>query len=157
MKENKMKTAKDILNEKGNELICVDENATIFEALEIMAENKIGAILVKKEGKIAGIWTERDLTRNSLVDGFDVKGAKIKDYMVTNLKSVPAEDTAYQMMDHFLGLRLRHLLIVENEEYIGMLSAGDVMRAALNEKDKELKELNTILSWEYYENWQWRK
>jgi signal-transduction protein with cAMP-binding, CBS, and nucleotidyltransferase domain len=157
MKENKMKTAKDILNEKGNELICVDENATIFEALEIMAENKIGAILVKKEGKIAGIWTERDLTRNSLVDGFDVKGAKIKDYMVTNLKSVPAEDTAYQMMDHFLGLRLRHLLIEENEEYIGMLSAGDVMRAALNEKDKELKELNTILSWEYYENWQWRK
>ncbi len=152
-----MKTAEDILKEKGTELICVDEDTTISGALSVMLENNVGAMLVKKEGNIIGIWTERDLMRNTLIEGFDAKTAKIKDYMITDLVSAPATDTVYQLMDKFLGRRLRHLLIEKDEKYIGMLSTGDAIKSALNEKNKELKELNTILSWEYYENWQWDK
>ena len=153
-----MKTADDILKEKGTDLICVDENATIADALSVMIENKIGSILVKREGKIVGIWTERDLLRNTLENGFDHKTAIVKDYMSTDLISASAQDSVYLLMDKFLGLRLRHLLICHEEDsYTGMLSTGDIIKAALNEKSTELKELNKILSWEYYENWMWKK
>jgi signal-transduction protein with cAMP-binding, CBS, and nucleotidyltransferase domain len=150
-----MKNAEDILKEKGMDLIFVDESSTIEEALRKMVENKIGAILVKSGGKISGIWTERDLMRNTLLQGFDAGTAKIKDYMVTGLISAPANCSVYMLMDKFLGLRLRHLLIEKDGEYVGMLSTGDVIKATLNEKNKDLKELNAILSWEYYENWRW--
>lgn len=150
-----MKNAEDILKEKGRDLICVNDDSTIDKALEVMLEHKIGSILVKVNGRIEGIWTERDLMRNSMMDGFDVKTAKIKDYMVTGLHSAPADSSVLMLMDKFLGLRLRHLLIEKNGEYIGMLSTGDVIKATLNEKNRELKELNAILSWEYYENWRW--
>ena len=60
-------------------------------------------------------------------------------------------------MDKFLGKHMRHLLIEKNGEYIGILSIGDVMRATMLEKDEELKRLNAIVSWEYYENWKWER
>ena len=151
-----MKTAGDILKEKGSELICVDEGSTIYEALNLMVEKKIGAILINRGEKIVGIWTERDLMRNTLDNGFNPKTAKIKDYMITGLKSALAEDSVLILMDKFLGLRLRHLLIKENGKYIGMLSTGDAIKATLNEKNRELKELNSMLGWEYYENWRWK-
>lgn len=150
-----MKNAEDILREKGRELICVDDNSTIEEALGVMLENKIGSILVKVNGRIEGIWTERDLMKNTMMDGFDKKTARIKDHMVTGLHSAPADCSVLMLMDKFLGLRLRHLLVEKDGEYIGMLSTGDAIKATLNEKNKELKELNAILSWEYYENWRW--
>jgi signal-transduction protein with cAMP-binding, CBS, and nucleotidyltransferase domain len=151
-----MKTAEDIIKEKGTDLVCVDEESTIYDALTTMVEKKIGAILVKRNDKIVGIWTERDLMQNSITEGFNPKTAKIKDYMVTDLISTTGEETIYELMDKFLGLRLRHLLIQKDDHYVGMLSSGDAIRATLNEKNRELKELNKILSWEYYENWQWK-
>jgi hypothetical protein len=56
-------------------------------------------------------------------------------------------------MDKFLGLRLRHLLIKKGEEYIGLLSIGDVIKASLQEKTREFEELHAVISWEYYEEW----
>ena len=152
-----MKTAEDILNEKGRELICAAEDATVSEALKTMLENKIGSILVKREDQIVGIWTERDLMNNTLADDFDPNTARLKDHMVTNLRSASAGDSLYLLMDKFLGMRLRHLLIEKEGKYIGLLSSGDVIKAELNERTKELKNLNTMVSWEYYENWKWKK
>jgi signal-transduction protein with cAMP-binding, CBS, and nucleotidyltransferase domain len=77
--------------------------------------------------------------------------------MSTGLKSATHTDTVYMLKDKFLGLRLRHLLIEKEGKYIGLLSTGDIIKASLREKDLELKDLNAIVSWEYYENWRWRK
>lgn len=151
-----MKLAEDILNEKGKELISVPEDTTISKALEVMIENKIGAILVRRDENIVGIWTERDLMRNTVSGGFDPATAIIKDYMVTGLISAPASDDVYHLMDKFLGLRLRHLLIEKDGNYIGLLTTGDAIKATLHQKNKELKDMNEMLSWEYYENWRWK-
>lgn len=151
-----MKTAEDILREKNRELVCVAPDATIHDALKVMIENNIGAILIKETDRIIGIWTERDLMKNSVQPGFDPVKARIGDYMVTGLKSAPHTDTIIMLMDKFLGIRLRHLLIEKDGQYIGMLSTGDVIKASLMEKEQELKELNAIFSWEYYDNWRWR-
>ena len=75
--------------------------------------------------------------------------------MSTELRKAPHDDTVYSMMDKFLGLRMRHLLIEKDGAVIGMLSAGDVSRASLALKNEELKELNAYVSWEYYDNWRW--
>ena len=152
-----MKTAEETLKEKGEQLISVTPETTINEALRVMIENQIGAILIKEGDKIVGIWTERDLIRNTTTAGFDPKIIPIRDYMTTGLKSAPHTDSVYMLKDKFLGLRLRHLLIEKEGDYIGLLSVGDVIKASLIEKDLELKKLNAIMSWEYYENWRWRK
>ena len=151
-----MKTAEQMINEKGNHLISVSPNTSVYDALRLMIEKQIGAILVKKGDEIVGIWTERDLMRNTVTAGFDAQKAKIGDYMTTGLKSAPASDTVYMLKDKFLGLKLRHLLIEKEGKYIGLLSIGDVIKASIQEKDQELKNLNAMVSWEYYENWRWK-
>ena len=152
-----MKTAWEILEEKDDAMFSVSPQTTIFDALKIMVEKNIGAILIKDEDKIVGIWTERDLMRNVTIPEFDLKSAKISDYMTKELMATPYTATAYNLKDIFLGKRLRHLLIEKDGKYIGLLSAGDVMRASLQEKDQELSGLNAIMNWDYYENWKWRK
>ena len=152
-----MKTAEDILLEKSRDIICVTPDATIHEALTIMTKNKIGSIIVMEGGNIVGIWTERNLLSNTMIEGFDIKEARIADYMTTRLFSAPYTASVYQLLDIFLGRRLRHLLIEKDQEYIGFLSIGDVVKASLQEKAEELDALKAIFNWEYYEDWKWKK
>ena len=152
-----MKTAEQMLSEKSLGMITVSKDATVNDAIKIMNENKIGAILVKDGEEIVGIWTERDLLRNALDDSFDRKTVKIGEVMTTGLKSAQHDETLYQLQDKFLGMRLRHLMIEKDGKYIGMISTGDVMKTVLNDKEKELKALNEMTSWEYYDNWRWKK
>lgn len=153
-----MKTAQDLLNEK--EVCCVSVNveSSVHDALLKMSANNIGAMLVEDDaGTIIGIYTERDLLKNSATEGFDPNKAMIKDYMSKNLVKVTNDTSIYQMMDIFLGRRLRHLLVEKDGEFIGLLSTGDVVKANLMEKSQELQELNKIVSFDYYSNWQWKK
>lgn len=152
-----MLTAGEILENKGGKIISVDIEATVADALHIMIENKIGAILITNGEEIKGIWTERDLMKNVVTEGFYSKTSKIKDYMTTNLISSPYTASLYQLMDKCLGRRLRHLLIEKDGKYIGLLSAGDITRAHLMKKSSELEELNKMANWDYYENWKFSK
>ena len=151
-----MKTANDMIQAKGSELLCVPEGTTVWDALSKMNARKVGAILITRNAKPVGIWTERDLLRNVLDDAFDLKKSLIDDYMTQELITAPHTDTVYNLMDKFLGLRVRHLLIDQDGEIIGMVSGGDVMKASIQEKDGELKQLNTMVGWDYYENWCWK-
>lgn len=148
-----IKTAKDILKEKGGHLVTVTSNATVHQALTVMTQNKVGAIVIVNDEKIVGIWTERDLMFRALEDGFNPKTAKLSDNMSVDLISANVDEQAFQLYDKFLGRRIRHLLIEEDGEYIGLLSVGDVMKANLQQKSEEFKELNHMVSLEYYENW----
>jgi signal-transduction protein with cAMP-binding, CBS, and nucleotidyltransferase domain len=152
-----MLTAGDILQNKGEEIIFVNIDSTVADALHKMIEFKIGAILVKEGDEIKGIWTERDLMKNVITEGFYSKTTKIKDVMTTNLISSPDTASLYQLMDKCLGRRLRHLLIEKDGKFIGILSAGDITRAHLMKKSSELEELNKMANWDYYENWKFSK
>lgn len=152
-----MQTAADILMEKDREMISVSPDTTIMDALKVMIEFRIGAIIVKDGDTLVGIWTERDLMRNVLTDGFDVNTARIGDFMTKRLFSVQHTASVYSLQDQFLGKRLRHLLVEKEGELIGILSAGDVMKATLTEKSQELEALNASIKWDYYEDWKWKK
>ncbi|MDZ7370596.1 MAG: CBS domain-containing protein [candidate division KSB1 bacterium] len=152
-----MRTAEDIIRQKGGEIHAVPVDATLYEAVAVMVEKKIGAVLVREGDKMVGIWTERDLLRGSLQEGFDLRRELISRHMSKPLITVPHTDTIYRLMDKILGLRLRHLPVEKEGKIIGVLSSGDVIRAALLEKTREYEELNKMLGWEYYENWRWKK
>ncbi len=151
-----MRTAEDILKVKGSEMIAVSPCTTVADTLRTMTEHHIGAIVVKDKDNLVGIWTERDLMRNTLAEAFDPNTDEISKYMVTGLKFASHDDSVYQLQDKFLGMRLRHLLIRKKRECIGIISSGDVMRMLLNDMEEQLDEAKTIASWEYYENWRWR-
>ena len=151
-----MKTAEDIVMEKGGKIISVPQETTIREALQFMIEKKVGAVIVTKGENPVGIWTSRDLMRNAVLKGFDPSTNPIKDHMQSPIRSAPHTDTAFNLMDKFLGLRINHLLVEKEGAYIGMLSSGDVMKATIQEKTDELNRLNKMVGWEYYEEWQWR-
>ena len=151
-----METAKEMLGDKAGGLVTVPAGTTVYNTLKIMNEQRVGAILVTRDKKVVGIWTERDLMRNAITEGFDAKSGLIDDYMTTELVAAPHTDTVYNLMDKFLGRRIRHLLIEEEGEFIGLLSGGDVMKCVIHEKDAELRQLNSMVSWDYYENWKWQ-
>ena len=124
-----MKTAEDILNEKNKDMICVTPDTSIYDAARTMVVHNIGAVIVKKDEVIHGIYTERDFLHDSVKEGCDLKKAPIKDYMTCNIIFASHDDPLYKLQDMMLGMRIRHLLIQKNEKYIGLLSAGDVTRA----------------------------
>lgn len=152
-------TAGEILEERGQEekAIGVPPDTTIREALRLMLEKKIGSILVMEGEEVKGIWTERDLMCNTMSPDFDPGTAKIVDHMSANLHYAAWEDTVLQLIDKFFGYRIRHLLIKKEGKFAGLLSAGAVIRAGLSERTRQFKELNTMVSWEFYEDWKWSK
>jgi len=148
-----MKTAADILEDKKRDIVSISWDQTVFQACRKMVKNKIGAILVTKADEFVGIWSERDLLRNIISEGFDPKKAKVGDYMTSPLHTASHSTRIYKLEEMFLGLFLRHILIEKDGEHIGLLSIGDVLRAGLLEKDRQFKEINDFVSWDYYENW----
>jgi CBS domain-containing protein len=153
-----MKTAEEILGDKIKaKLVSVAPDATLAGAIGVMVEANIGAILVEENGEIVGIWSERDLLRLSNQSGFDPKDTLIRDHMKTNLYCASHDTPLIKLEEMFLGLFIRHILVKRGDKTIGVLSIGDVMRTSLLEKDGQIKELNSIASWQYYENWGWDK
>ena len=104
-----------------------------------------------------GIWTERDLLNTIIPSKLDLQTAKIADHMKTHLIFAQHDETIMQLIDKFLGLRLRHLLIQRDGRCIGMLSSGDVMRAALQQQTEELERMRDIIKLEFYDQWRWNK
>ncbi|MCK9484920.1 MAG: CBS domain-containing protein [Candidatus Marinimicrobia bacterium] len=148
-----MQQAIDIILEKDRPMISVPPETTIYNALKIMVENQIGAIVITEQDKVVGIWTERDLLNNSAQPDFNPQTALIGDYMQTQLKTVNYDEPIFKLQDRILGMYVRHLFVVQDDEIIGLLSAGDITRACLLERTKELENI----SWEYYENWRWER
>lgn len=152
-----MKTAEEMVKEKGGEIISVSPDTTIQDTLRVMLQHRIGAILVKDGDSLVGIWTERDLMSDTLKPGFDPATELVKDHMTTGLQFARHDESAFDLFDKFLGIRLRHLLIEKDGQYIGLVSTGDVIRTCLNERTTKLEELNAMVSWEYYEDWKWHR
>jgi len=150
-----MKTAGEILKEKKREMVCISSDKTIRDAIRLMNDNNIGAILVKKKDQIVGIWTERDLLHNMNLPEFNPDTDLIGDHMTTGLHKISNDTSILKINEMFLGLFIRHILVEKDGIYIGVLSIGDVLRASLIEQDRHIKSLNKIAGWEYYENWGW--
>jgi CBS domain-containing protein len=152
-----MLTAETILGLAQRKLIKVSEHTKIADVLKLIIDNKCGEACVVRGADIVGFWSERDLMRNMLTPGFSIETSVIGDYMVTELYTVPHTATLEQMEDRCVGLFIRHLFVEKEGRIIGMVTSWDMMIANLNIKSDEVKNLKSYVSFEYYENWRWKK
>ncbi|WP_410500073.1 CBS domain-containing protein [Chitinibacter sp. S2-10] len=137
-----MKTARQLLGEKAERsTISVSPNATVYQALQIMADNNIGAILVMDGDRLVGIFSERDYARKVVLMGKTSAGTPISEIMTHKLVCVPP--TA--LVDDCLGLitekRIRHLPVIEGDKVIGILSIGDLVREKIADQEFTIDQM----------------
>ena len=118
---------------------------TVLQAIKVMAEAHIGALLVTEGGKIVGIYTERDYLYKGETEGRAAKDTKIKDVMVAKMITVTMDTTVEQCMGLMKQYNVRHLPVVENDQLVGLVSMRDVMFAALENKESEIRGLENYI------------
>lgn len=150
-----MVTAEDILKLKGFNIVSVDRDTTVYKTVEVMVENKIGAVIIKEKDEIVGLWTERDLMRNIVNEGFDLNETKVGDCLLSKVQTAAHTTSLFELQAKFIGRYTRHLFITIKEEVVGLISIGDVMKTHLNVQKEEMDKLKSYVSMEYYEEWNW--
>ena len=136
-----MKTAEDIMKDAGRGFIAVSPETTVHEAVKVMVENKIGALLIRNDNEIIGIWTERDLLHSLVDSGFDPVTVAIKDCMTAEFNFVSHTASIYKLLDMFSESNLRHLIVSKDDEYLGLISTEDVNKVGIIETSKDYKSL----------------
>ena len=141
-----MTTVRKLLEAKETaKNFSVEASQTVLDALKVMAEAHIGAILVTENGKIIGIYTERDYLYKGEIEGRNAKETKLKDVMVSKMITVTNETTVEQCMGLMKQYRIRHLPVVEHDQLIGLVSMRDVMLAAIENKESEIRGLENYI------------
>ena len=136
-----MKTVSDILTMKGTKVITVDSDAIVVNALALMAENNIGAVLVTdKSGKVSGIFSERDFVRKIIVKGRNSETARVAELMTADPIAVGPEASLGECMNLMTVHKFRHLPVMKNGQLIGIISIGDVVKALIDDQDKVISE-----------------
>lgn len=137
-----MQTVRQLLDSKPNRaLVYVNPESTVFQALQVMAENDIGAVLVMEEGGIVGIFSERDYARRIVLQGRTSAGTKVRDIMTSRVVYVTPSQTLDDCMALMTEKRIRHLPVLEGREVMGMLSIGDLVRATIEEQEQVINHL----------------
>lgn len=149
--------AEEILKDIGTEPLIVSPDTTVLEAVRLMLERGSHAVLIARQGSYLGIWTERDLMKNVILEGFDPRTTKVSEHMSFPLKAAHHTDDLFQLIAKFIDYDTRHLLIEKEGTYIGVLYAKDVIRVGFAERSKQLDNLDDMVSLEFYENWKRRK
>lgn len=148
-----MVTAEDIIQSKRQKLICVNTENTLYDAMKLMVDNRIGEITVTYNNKIVGIWSERDLLRDLLKTDLDIRKELVGDYMMPIIYTAPSTATLNELQTRFKGLYIRHLYIEKNGKVIGLITSDDTIKAGFNSRTQELEDLTSSIGMEYYENW----
>ena len=131
-----METVAEFLAGKGTAVYTVKPEATVYEALELMADKNIGAVLVTDQsGKLAGILSERDYARKMMIKGRDSHSTKVKEIMTTLVVSINPETRLRDCMSLMTEKRIRHLPVFQGEKLVGVVSIGDVVKSLLSEQD----------------------
>ena len=141
-----IKTIREILDKKGHQIWSVSPDTKIFEALQLMAEKNIGALVVLDGDKLVGIISERDYARKVALKGKTSKETPVRDIMTPKVLYVTPEKTAEDCMALMIEKRIRHLPVYEQDKLIGVVSIGDVVKAVIEEKKIAIEHLENYIT-----------
>lgn len=147
-----MKTAKEILKNKKKEVWSITPKNTVFEALKIMGEKEVGALMVLDEkGKVHGIISERDYARKVILKGKTSRETKVSDIMtpMDKMFTVKPDTTVEDCMVLITAKRIRHVPVFEDDKFIGLISIGDVVKSIISEKDMLIEHLSNYIAGKY--------
>ena len=147
-----MGKVRDILRVKGNSIFTVEPTMTVFEALELMVEKNIGALLVSDQGKFVGIFTERDYARKVVLKGKTSKETKMKEVMTENPITVTPDTSIDECMKIMTSKFIRHLPVTNNGDLTGLISIGDVVRFVIDEQTHIIEDLEHYITGHHSES-----
>lgn len=139
--EERMKTVSQLLDTKGRQIYSVAPETMVYDALLVMAEHHIGALLVMRRDELIGIFSERDYAREVIIKGRTSATTAVQDIMSTKLITVSPEKTVEECMTLMSGKRIRHLPVMEHGKVIGLLSIGDLVQATIEYQQFLIKQL----------------
>lgn len=141
-----MKTMQQVLNQKKHQgVISITPNRPIYDALVILAEYKIGALAVIRDGELVGIFSERDYAREVVLKGRSSKTTTVSEVMTAEVITARPDDSVEKAMDIMLERRIRHLPVVEHGKMLGMLSIGDVLKETIHQQKELIRQLESYI------------
>ena len=141
-----MATVRDMIRKKGYEVFTITPESTVFEALNLMAEHNIGALLVMAEDEIKGIVSERDCIRKVDVMGKNARETKISEIMTSDVITVEADQPLEDCMGLMIEKNIRHLPVCEGKKLLGLLSVRDVLREVIEVQQMMLTQLERYIT-----------
>ncbi len=139
-------TVSEILQHKGSQAWSISPDATVFEAIELMAEKNVGALLVIEGEKLVGIISERDYTRKVALMGKVSKQTKVKEILSGDVIHVNPHNTVEECMRLMTEHRIRHLPVLEGERLVGIVSIGDLVNWIISAQTSTIQQLQTYIS-----------
>ena len=137
---------RDVLKTKGNDMWTVDPGATVYEALEIMADKNVGALLIVDGERLVGIFSERDYARKVVLKGKHAQDIQIKELMTKEVYSVTPNETVEECMAVMTAAHCRHMPVFEDQELIGVVSIGDIVNATITEHKVKIRDLEKYIT-----------
>jgi CBS domain-containing protein len=141
-----MYTVRHLLQEKGNQVWSIAPQTTVYEALQLMADKNVGALLILQAGNVSGIFTERDYARKVVLQGRSSKTSTVGELMTQDVLYVSPDDTIENCMAIMTDKRLRHLIVMDNGKLAGIVSIGDVVKAIISDREFTIRELERYIT-----------
>jgi CBS domain-containing protein len=141
-----MGKVRNILHNKGNVVFSVEPTEMVYRAIELMCEKNIGGLLIVENGKLVGIFTERDYARKLILKGKSSKDTQIKDLMTSNLVTVTPDTSIDDCMRVMTGRKIRHLPVLDKGELVGIISIGDVVHFVIEEQKSIIEHLEHYIT-----------
>ena len=145
-----MKTVKDILRAKGHDVWSITPDATVFDALTKMAHKDVGALTVMEGDQLVGIISERDYARKVILQGKTSRTTLVREIMSSPVICVRPQQTVEECMVLLTGRRIRHLPVIEDNQVIGMVSIGDLVKSIISEQQFIIEQLENFISGAHY-------
>lgn len=140
-----MKTVRQLLESKRLGVVSVMSSSSVFDALKVMADREIGAVVVIDDGHLAGIFSERDYARKVVLQGKSSKDTPVREIMTEKVVCVRPEQTVEDCMGLMTDRRIRHLPVLDHKKVIGVISIGDVVKEMLSDKEFVIRQLESYI------------
>ena len=141
-----MRTVRHLLEAKAPEVFAIGPGAPVIDAIRLMAEKRIGAVLVMDAGRLVGILSERDYARKIVLQGRSSKDTPVRDIMTADVISVGLHDSADRCMQIVTDSRIRHLPVLDGDAVLGVISIGDLVKAVIEDQQLELAQLQRYIA-----------
>jgi CBS domain-containing protein len=141
-----MKLVNHLLDTKGSQIVSIGPDASVFDAIKLMADQGVGSLVVMDGPQMLGILTERDYARKVILKGRASESTRVDEIMTTDVQTTSGSETVNQCMEIMTERRIRHLPVVDGDRVVGIISIGDLVQAIISDQQEAIQQLEQYIS-----------